>query len=302
DLNTPLDNSANNALHWAATLAKIPLLKLLIARGANMYRGNAAGQSPLISAVLVSNCWEKSCFPELLEVLGGLIEVRDAQARTVLHHIGVSSGIKGRGGSGKYYLEALLEYLVRVGTAGPVPISAAANPRAGVKGEGPSSQDSATSRTGHAGVSLVRFLSHIVNARDKAGNTALNLVARIGNRSIIQQLLEIHADPTLPNHKGVSARDFGVGVEAGEPVGGGGGSASQQLSQQTVGGTQETLLDGAVDDGAGVQQQQQGSRVEELERGLVESVTGMLTQNLAAHRELLRARGERIDGLNEQLR
>jgi len=91
DLNMPLDYSANNALHWAATLAKVPLLKLLIQRGANIWRGNAAGQSPLISAVLVNNCWERSCFPELLELFGPLIEVRDAQGRTILHHIAVSS-------------------------------------------------------------------------------------------------------------------------------------------------------------------------------------------------------------------
>jgi len=217
DLNMPLDASANNALHWAATLAKVPLLKLLIQRGANIWRGNAAGQSPLISAVLVNNCWERSCFPELLELFGPLIEVRDAQGRTILHHIAVSSGIKGRAPSSKYYLEALLEYLVRIGTqpnanasGAPSVVAAAMQAQRNA-----SSQDSATQGP-KSTVSLVRFLSHIVNARDKAGNTALNLVARIGNRSIIQQLLEIHADPSLPNYKGVSAKDFGVGIEPGE--------------------------------------------------------------------------------------
>lgn len=82
-------------------------------------------------------------------------------------------------------------------------------------------------------MSLVRFLSHIVNAKDKAGNTALNLVARIGNRSIIQQLLEIHADPGLANNKGVSAKDFGVGSEFGEDVQTH-GLASQQSTQEAA--------------------------------------------------------------------
>lgn len=209
DLNIPLDTSANTALHWAATLSRIPLLRLLIQKGANFWRGNAAGQSALISAVLVNNCWEHSSFPDLLELLGQLIEVRDAQGRTILHHIAVSCGIKGRAPSSKYYLEVLLEFLVRS-------VSHSAGLTAAAVANGETSQDQEPVRSSKGPMSLMRFLTHIVNARDKAGNTALNLVARIGNRSIIQQLLEIRADPSLANFKGVSARDFGVGVEDGD--------------------------------------------------------------------------------------
>jgi ankyrin repeat protein len=243
DFNMPLDASANNALHWAATLAKVPLLKLMIQKGASMWRGNAAGQSPLISAVLVNNCWEHSCFPELLEILGPLIEVRDLQGRTMLHHIAVSSGIKGRAPSSKYYLEALLEFLVRIGTKSETldttsgaasVVAAAAAAEASQHANGESSNHDADRPMDHprGPISLVRFLSQIVNARDKAGNTALNLVARIGNRSIIQQLLEIHADPSLPNQKGISAKDFGVGLEEGEESRNEGIPSSQQAQPQ----------------------------------------------------------------------
>lgn len=244
DFNMPLDNSSNSALHWAATIAKVPLLKLLLRKGANIWRGNAAGQSPLISAVIVNNCWEHSCFPELLELLSPLIEVRDIQGRTVLHHIAVSSGIKGRAPSSKYYLEALLEFLVRVGTQSDLTASSSATSTAAMVANMASQQatnQDTSQESGEAAalngpkgaVSLVRFLSHIVNAKDKAGNTALNLVARIGNRSIIQQLLEIHADPGLANNKGVSAKDFGVGSEFGEDVQTH-GLASQQSTQEAA--------------------------------------------------------------------
>ncbi|KAI7643794.1 apses-domain-containing protein [Hortaea werneckii] len=313
----PLDYSANNALHWAATLAKVPLLKLLIQRGANIWRGNAAGQSPLISAVLVNNCWERSCFPELLELFGPLIEVRDAQGRTILHHIAVSSGIKGRAPSSKYYLEALLEYLVRIGTQPNANISGAPSVAAAAlqaqrnrHGETPASQELSQGQKGSA-VSLVRFLSHIVNARDKAGNTALNLVARIGNRSIIQQLLEIHADPSLPNYKGVSAKDFGVGA----------GDASEQhqhsLMNGKIGGQsavhatmpnttmqQDSKSHGAADEDGNAAQGEEnaGSQIEDLGQDLLSSMTNMLTQNLTQHKDLLKVRTEQIDRLNEQLR
>ena len=289
DLNIPLDASANNALHWAATLAKIPLLKLLIQKGANIYRGNAAGQSPLISAVLVNNCWEHSCFPELLEVLGPLIEVRDLQGRTILHHIAVSSGIKGRAPSSKYYLEALLEFLVRIGThpssgvgpSGPgaaqVAAAAVANMQANGDATAASSQDSNATpaptapivQSSKGAVSLVRFLSHIVNARDKAGNTALNLVARIGNQSIIKQLLEIHADPSLPNYKGVSAKDFGVGLEQDEQSYMNGGLAGSQ--QNNMSGTYPP----PTQDGNGVDgdiSMSAGSQAEDLGQDVISCV------------------------------
>lgn len=194
DLDLPLDQSANTALHWAATLARVSLMRLLIAKGASIFRGNIAGETPLMAAVLVNNNLDHSCFPELLEILAPLIEVRDTKSRTILHHIAVACGIKGRAVSSKYYLEALLEFLVRSNTS-----------------TGVLSQESTGGMAKPIG--LMRFMNEMVNARDIAGNTALNLVARIGNRSIIQQLLEVQADPLLANHKGLRPIDFGVGGE-----------------------------------------------------------------------------------------
>jgi regulatory protein SWI6 len=195
DLDLPLDQSANTALHWAATLARVPLMRLLISRGASIFRGNIAGETPLMAAVMVNNNLDHSCFPELLEILAPLIEVRDTKGRTILHHIAVASGIKGRAASSKYYLEALLEFLVRSNTTSAL-------------------QSSFDGGNPPKPIGLMRFMSEMVNARDISGNTALNLVARIGNRSIIQQLLEVQADPTIPNYKGIRAVDFGVGTEA----------------------------------------------------------------------------------------
>jgi regulatory protein SWI6 len=196
DLDLPLDQSANTALHWAATLARIPLMRLLIENGASIYRGNIAGETALMAAVQVNNCLDHTCFPDLLELLNPLIEVRDVKGRTILHHIALASGIRGRAVSSKYYLEALLEFLVRSTTSND---SSSQSFGDGVNG----SQSKAP-------IGLMRFMSEMVNARDMAGNSALNLAARIGNRSIIRQLVEVQADPTIPNHKGLRPIDFGV--------------------------------------------------------------------------------------------
>ncbi|KAF2228293.1 hypothetical protein BDZ85DRAFT_188949 [Elsinoe ampelina] len=281
DYDLPLDASANTALHWAATLARVPLVKLLLQKGANMWRGNAAGQSALVAAVLVNNCSEHSCFPHLLELLSPLIEVRDAQGRTILHHIAVACGIKGRAPSSKYYLEALLEFLVRSAT------------------HASSSQDGLGALQNAGGpMSLMRFLSTIVNAQDKGGNTALNLVARIGNRSIIQQLLEIRADPTIANHKGVSARDFGVGVEDG--FNGDMMSFSQSITNglpASQGADRQSQATNADGDESMIN----ASMLEEQNQDVITSLTSLLQSNLQNHKTLLQQKMTQIDALTTQI-
>lgn len=112
---------------------------------------------------------------------------------TVLHHIAVSSGIKGRAHSSRYYLESLLAFTVRQGS----------NPNSQ---QPPFHQALNQKKT----MNLGRFMSEVVNVQDKSGNTALNLVSRIGNRPIINQLEEVGADFDIPNNTGFRPADFGV--------------------------------------------------------------------------------------------
>jgi len=56
-------------------------------------------------------------------------------------------------------------------------------------------------------MTLARFIAEIVNAQDKAGNTALNLAALTGTKSIIDQLLEVGADPHVGNLGGLAPVD-----------------------------------------------------------------------------------------------
>ncbi|KAF2089401.1 start control protein cdc10 [Saccharata proteae CBS 121410] len=255
DLDMPLDQSANTALHWAATLARVSVMRLLISKGANIFRGNAAGQTPLMAAVAVNNSLDHSCFPELLELLAPLIEVRDDSGRTILHHIAVASGVKGRAASSKYYLEALLEFLVRSTT-------------------GQSSQSSFDGSTAKP-IGLMRFMSEMVNARDVAGNTALNLVARIGNRSIIQQLLEVKADATIANYKGLRPVDFGVGDDP---------ERNNQQSSNAIGSPSK--------------QRGPASKVEESHREMIPAMSSFLSQVDSQFNAEIRLKQDIIDRTN----
>ena len=201
ELDIPIDPTAHTALHWAATLARTSLLRALISKGASIYRLNGGGETALIRAALTTNNLDQVSFPDLLELLGPTIEMRDGRGRTVLHHIAVSSAVKGRSPACRYYLESLLEFVVRQGST---PNSQQNSFHAGPDRDAPTAARS---------IGLARFMSEIVNATDMSGDTALNLAARIGNNSIIQQLLEVGANPTIANRGGLKPVDFGVGGE-----------------------------------------------------------------------------------------
>ncbi|KAH8596060.1 hypothetical protein B0O99DRAFT_686109 [Bisporella sp. PMI_857] len=196
DLEMPIDNSAHTALSWAATLARIPLLKALVNRGASIFRVNRSGETALMRACVVTNNLDNNTFTDILELLGPSIELRDARGRTVLHHIAITSAVKGRSQASKYYLESLLEFVVRQGSA-------------------PNSQQSfSNGPPPPQSMGIGRFMSEIVNIQDKSGDTALNIAARIGNRSIISQLLEVGADPSISNRSNLCPIDFGIGDRA----------------------------------------------------------------------------------------
>jgi ankyrin repeat protein len=197
ELDAPIDTQSHTALHWAATLSRMPLLRALIEAGASPFRVNASGETALMRACIVTNSMDHNSFPELLDVLGVTIDVRDDKGRTVLHHIAVTSAVKGRNSASRYYLESLLEWVVRQGSA-------------------PSSQNAPGGLSAPAKMGIGRFMSEIVNAQDSSGDTALNIAARIGNRSIVSQLLEVGADPNIANRAGLRPVDFGIGTDAEE--------------------------------------------------------------------------------------
>ncbi|KAB5576615.1 hypothetical protein GE09DRAFT_992131 [Coniochaeta sp. 2T2.1] len=265
ELDMPIDAQSHTALHWAATLSRMRLLHALIACGASPFRVNASGETALMRACVVTNSMDLNSFPELLDVLGGTIDVRDDKGRTVLHHIAVTSAVKGRNIASRYYLESLLEWVVKQGSA-------------------PSSQQApASSATGNsslpARMGLGRFMSEIVNAQDHSGDTALNIAARIGNRSIISQLLEVGADPNIANRAGLRPLDFGIGMEGVE-----------DRVNGDAGGAETNGAPGSSQKGR------------ESSDEVVNSITHLLTETSTLFQSELRTKQQAIDSLHATLR
>ncbi|KAF7595254.1 transcriptional regulator swi6 [Aspergillus hancockii] len=212
DLEIPLDEYRNNALHWAAMLARMSLVHALVEKGVSIFRLNGAGETALQKSVGTRNNLDYRSFPRLLQVLAPTIDMIDYSGRTILHHIAVMAATGGGGHvSAKHYLEALLEFIVRHGGS---PLSRQ-TPNGLENGTGAQAPNEV--------ITLGRFISEIVNLRDDQGDTALNLAGR-ARSVLVPQLLEVGADPHIPNHTGLRPADYGVGVDMVD-----GTSQSQQL-------------------------------------------------------------------------
>lgn len=170
DIDLVIDDQGHTALHWAAALARIPVLELLVQKQADVRRVNFNGESALVRAVLVTNNFDKQSFPRLLSILHDAIPIVDRKNRTILHHIAVTAGIRGRGSSSHYYMECLLEWIARNG------------------GD----------------------FSSIVDVQDKNGDTALTIAARVGDRYLAKLLMDVGANREIENKVGLKAEDFGI--------------------------------------------------------------------------------------------
>ncbi|KAL5049255.1 hypothetical protein BDW71DRAFT_166987 [Aspergillus fruticulosus] len=107
----PIDDSGNTALHWACAMGDLEIVKDLLRRGADMKALSIHDETPLVRAVLFTNNYEKRTFPALLDLLLDTISFRDWFGATLFHHIAQTTKSKGKWKSSRYYCEVVLEKL-----------------------------------------------------------------------------------------------------------------------------------------------------------------------------------------------
>ncbi|KAF9454339.1 apses-domain-containing protein [Macrolepiota fuliginosa MF-IS2] len=174
DIDTILDDQGHTALHIAASLARQRIIDSLIANCADIHRGNYLGETPLIRACLATHNADQQCFNTLVASLNQSIHTLDTSKKSVLHHIVALAGVKGRAVPARYYLDQILYWIAQ-----------------------------------HQGGDF----RSLVDLQDEHGDTALNIAARVGNRSLVRTLLDVNANRTLPNKLGLRPGDFGVETE-----------------------------------------------------------------------------------------
>lgn len=174
DIDTILDDQGHTSLHLAASLARQRIVEVLIANGADIHRGNYLGETPLTRACLATHNADQQCFNMLITSLNQSIRTLDTSKKSVLHHIVALAGVKGRAVTARYYLDQILYWIAQ-----------------------------------HQGGDF----RSLVDLQDEHGDTALNIAARVGNRSLVRTLLDVNANRTLPNKLGLRPGDFGVETE-----------------------------------------------------------------------------------------
>ncbi|KAJ7708672.1 transcription factor [Mycena rosella] len=174
EIDTILDDQGHTALHLAASLAHLRTVPSLIVNGADIHRGNHLGETPLIRACLATHSSDTQTFDTLLSTLGSSIRTLDTSRKSVLHHIASLAGVKGRASTARYYLDKIFYYIAQ--------------------------NQGGDFRT-------------LVDLQDEHGDTALNIAARVGNRSMVRTLLDVGANRMLPNKLGLRPGDFGVETE-----------------------------------------------------------------------------------------
>ncbi|KAI9013607.1 hypothetical protein DFJ74DRAFT_291973 [Hyaloraphidium curvatum] len=182
DLNMAIDEHGHTALHWAAALARMSIVDLLLQSGANPLAVNKNGESALIRAVLVTNNFDNQTFPHLVRKLSDAISLSDNQQRNVVHHIVLTAGIKGRSTAARYYLQGLLEQVARsISEGGDL------------------------------------TFKDLVDKQDANGDTPLIIAARFGNKSLCDSLVEVGASTSIENKAGLKPVDYGYGAAPGAP-------------------------------------------------------------------------------------
>ncbi|CAD6890804.1 unnamed protein product [Tilletia caries] len=218
--------------------------------GANPNAGNHAGETALQRTVLVVNAWEHGYFPHLLRLLAPALMTRDFRGRTVLHHVALVSGLRGRAAGARYYLECILEFAREVygglegrrtggaeeggqgeGGSGPIglglglglglgvggastpnqrrPVGAGLTP--GTERATPAGTGAGASTSSSSALRLPTYvLENLVDAQDEDGETALGIVARLGNAGLVKLLLDAGARKDIPNLLGIRPSDWGL--------------------------------------------------------------------------------------------
>lgn len=107
----PIDDSGNTALHWAAAMGDLEIVRDLLRRGADVQAVSIHDETPLVRAVLFTNNYEKRTMPALANLLQENITFSDWFGATVFHHIAETTRSKGKWKSARYYCEVLLQKL-----------------------------------------------------------------------------------------------------------------------------------------------------------------------------------------------
>ena len=87
DVDFSIDGQGHTALHWAAAMGNLPLIKLLLHLNANIQHYNSLGFNCLTKALFYNNCYKNGSFDTVVDLLNKCLVTPDKNGRLPLHYL-----------------------------------------------------------------------------------------------------------------------------------------------------------------------------------------------------------------------
>ena len=114
DPNWTIDSEGHTALHWAAAMGDLDVMKQLKSFNAQLDARNIRGETPLIRAMLFTNSMDKQSMPRVVHELISTIKCQDNTGQTAFHHAVGLTATRNKHHCARYYLDVLLNKIVEV--------------------------------------------------------------------------------------------------------------------------------------------------------------------------------------------
>ena len=170
NLDRPIDEKGHAAMHWAAAMGDVGVVKELIHRGARIDCLSNNLETPLMRAVMFTNNFDKETMPSMVKIFQQTVHRTDWFGSTVFHHIAATTSSSNKYVCARWYLDCIINKLSETWIPDEV--------------------------------------TRLLNSQDQNGDTAIMIAARNGARKCVRSLLGRNVVVDIPNKKGETADDL----------------------------------------------------------------------------------------------
>jgi hypothetical protein len=170
NLDRPIDEKGHSAMHWAAAMGDVEVVKELMRRGARIDCLSNNLETPLMRAVMFTNNFDKNTMPSMVKIFQQTVVRTDWFGSTVFHHIAATTSSTNKYVCARYYLDCIINKLSETW--------------------------------------IPEEITRLLNIQDKNGDTAIMIAARNGARKCVRSLLGRNVTVDIPNNKGDTADDL----------------------------------------------------------------------------------------------
>jgi transcription factor MBP1 len=170
NLDRPIDEKGHAAMHWAAAMGDVGVVKELINRGARIDGLSNNLETPLMRAVMFTNNFDKETMPSMVKIFQQTVHRTDWFGSTVFHHIAATTSSSNKYVCARWYLDCIINKLSETW--------------------------------------IPEEVTRLLNAQDQNGDTAIMIAARNGARKCVRSLLGRNVSVDIPNKKHETADDL----------------------------------------------------------------------------------------------